>query len=380
MKRLRLRGQRNRNPRGGDRGGVGPSSVGGPVQGASGQGNPGDSVEAERESDANPPPFKNESTSAGSSSVSPSKNANAEVGYSRVNYRLRSVLFHPFGLPLVSLFDDSPALREYVRKSFPQVHTRMPYASEEFDGVLLKSYQAFEKLVKNYDEEEQKKKRSGEPKITKPSEESLTKETHAQIALELDKSLEAKHQHSMYYHVSTKSKARTDILIKRNDDSDSTAIVLLLEVALGKKPEWWLKADQNVSYLQNFLKDMNKESTVKFTGPVMFAVLTVKTTNGLDDVSFRSAHLGVFLCVPATASRTCRDFRMALIWREMFESLDNASKGMGKTLRAASALAGIVANQGSMGFHDFKYLGPNCCRIKDQVRKTAECTKSKCED
>jgi hypothetical protein len=371
-RRTRRRGQGD-----GDRGGVGPSSAGGPVPGAAGQGHPGEPREAGQRSDAAPPPFNKESTGAGSSSVSPSspsKNANAEVGYSRVNYRLRSVLFHPLGLPLVSFFDDDPALREYVRESFPQVHKLLPYKSNKFDGVLRKSYQGFAKRVKEYDQAEKKKKRSGKPKLTKPSEESLTKATHEQIESKLEKSLEAKHQHSMYYHVSTKSKARTDILIKRNDDSDSTAIVLLLEVALGKKPEWWLKADQNVSYLKNFLKDMNKDSKAKFTGPVLFAVLTMRTTNGLDDVTFRSAHLGVFLCAPATVSTTCPDFRMALIWREMFNSLPDASKGMGKTLRAASALARIMANQDSMGFQTFQYLGPNCCRIKDKVRKAAECT------
>ena len=154
-------------------------------------------------------------------------------------------------------------------------------------------------------------------------------------------------------------------------------MVLLLEVALGKKPKWWLKADQNVSYLQNLLKDLNEASEAKFSGPVRFAVLTIRTKNGLDDVEFCSAHLGVFLCVPATGSRTCPDFRMALIWREMFITLPGASKGMGKTLRAASALAVIMANQATMGFETIQYLGPNCCRVDDKVRKvrkTTECT------
>ena len=87
MKRTRRRGKGNRNPRGGDRAGGGRSSVGGHVRGAAGQGNPSDALEARQGSDAVPPPFHRESTGAGSSSVSPSKNANEEVGYSRVQPR-----------------------------------------------------------------------------------------------------------------------------------------------------------------------------------------------------------------------------------------------------------------------------------------------------
>jgi hypothetical protein len=142
-----------------------------------------------------------------------------------------------------------------------------------------------------------------------------------------------------------------------------------------------LKADQNVSYLKDFLKDMNKESDAKFSGPALFAVLTIRTVSGLVDASFRSAHLGVFLCVPATgSSSTCTDFRMALIWRDVFHTLPDASKGMGMTLRAASALAGIVADPESVDYASFRYLGPNCCRMNDKVRTNRRTHQSKRED
>jgi hypothetical protein len=119
---------------------------------------------------------------------------------------------------------------------------------------------------------------------------------------------------------------------------------------------------------------MNEASGAQFSEPALLAVLSIKTANGLDDVSLQSAHLAVFLCDPATVSGPCPDFRMALVWREMFSSLDGASKGVGKALRAASALADIMANPGSTGFDMFQYLGPNCCRIKDKVRISVECT------
>jgi hypothetical protein len=345
---------------------------------------------------------KNEESSGGGSSSSSSssgdsggwfkKNASPEGGFGRVNHRLRSVLFHPLGLPLVGFFlrddeeaddsdkdnDDPAALcKQRVRKLLP--HVDEPFLrwsrSDAMDEVFRESYEEYRGAVDTCERQN--------PKVAAPpTEEDLTRICHRRISTRLKHaSLVALHRHSVDYSARVRSKAVADLLILRDDEHENSsssssrkAIVLLLDVALDVDPDWWSKADQAVQFLQALLDPMNEASGAQFSGPALLAVLSIKTANGLGDASLQSAHLGVFLCVPATGSGPCPDFRMALVWREMFSSLDNASKGMGKALRAASALADIMANQGSMGFDMFQYLGPNCCRIENKVRKAAECT------
>jgi hypothetical protein len=349
------------------------------------------------------PPKNEESSGGGGSSSSSSassdwfkRNASPEGGFGRVNHRLRSVLFHPLGLPLVGFFlrddeeaddnndqdnDDPAALcKQRVRKLLPHVDEAFIRwsRSDAMDEVLRESYEEYRGAVDTC-------KRQNPKVAAPPTQEDLTRICHRRISTRLKHaSLVALHRHSVDCSARARSNAVADLLILRDDERGNSsssssnskkAIVLLLDVALDVvDPDWWSNADQAVQFLQALLDPMNEASGAQFSGPALLAVLSIKTANGLDDVSLQSAHLGVFLCVPATGSRPCPDFRMALVWREMFSSLDNASKGMGKTLRAASALADVMANPGGMGVDMFQYLGPNCCRINDKVRIRLACT------
>ena len=309
-----------------------------------------------------------------SSSTPPSMNATAEQGYIRLNHSLRSVLFHPAGPPLVRFFNADLALNLHSNDYLAQFPSDGG-GSEDFDGVLREGYGAYQTKVNEYLEE---KRRNPNHAIAKPSEETLTRILHGLISSKLTPELTACHQHGLKYNPTSLSQARTDLLIRRNDDQDKRGIVLLLEVAWGGADGelWWKKADQNAQYLELFQHPRNRDAESQFSGPLLFAVLTMdKEKAKLDDPSRESAQLGVFLFAPrkplsdadAKAGRL-PGYRAALLWRDTFTTLEDASKGMGKTLRGTVALANMLTDPCHLVFKGFEFLGPNCCRIGDKVR------------
>jgi hypothetical protein len=310
-----------------------------------------------------------------SSSTPPSGNATAEGGFSRLNHSLRSVLFHPAGLPLFRLLNDDPSLNRYSDDAgaTQQVASVEGGGGSNFDGVLHGGYEAYQTEANDYLERKRK-----DPKCasTKPSEETLTRILHRLISSQLPAMLKAFHQHGLKYDPTKRSQARTDILIRRDDDQDKRGMVLLLEAAWGggdgDTELWWKKVDQNAQYLDLFLHPMNRdERGAQFSGPLLFAVLTMdKEKAKLDEPSRESAQLGVFLCAPR---RPLNDgplpgYRAALLWRDTFTTLADTSKGVGKTLRATVALAEMLRDPARRVFKGFEFLGPNCCRLGDKVR------------
>jgi hypothetical protein len=318
------------------------------------------------------------SNKSSSSSTPPSRNATAEGGYGRLNSSLRSVLFHPTGLPLVRFFNDDPALNVYSDDS-AQYSIDSGGGCSKFDKVLKDGYADYQNEAIKYLE---KKRENPNLPIPKPSEETLTGILHKGISSELPSTLKACHQHRLTYDPDFESKARTDLLIRRHDDGDKRGIALLLEVAWGGADTelWWKKADQNAQYLELFQHPANEDVEAQFSGPLLFAVLTMdKEKAKLDDPSRQSAQLGVFLCAPRKPVQIDTDdtddaeeppagYRAALLWRDTFTTLEDASKGMGKTLRATVALAQMLTDPGRLVFKGFEFLGPNCCRIGDKVR------------
>jgi hypothetical protein len=95
---------------------------------------------------------------------------------------------------------------------------------------------------------------------------------------------------------------------------------------------------------------------------MLFAVVTFWPTS---DKNFRSAALGVFLCVPATGGK---GFRMALLWRSVPRRLDDMSRDFGRMIRAAALIPELLAAISEIGASHFRSLGPNCCRVGNSVR------------
>jgi hypothetical protein len=359
-----------------------------------------------------------------SSTPPPSSRGTAEGGYGRLNSRLRSILFHPVGLQLVRLFNDggpdtdtdTDGLSRYNSNNWDggaatqqqQQQQREPASDDDdergggggggskFDGVLHEGYEAYQ--AKATEERLERKRKDPDGAIAKPpeeeEEEALAGILHGLISSQLPATLKACrcHQHGRTHNpTDVASKARTDILIRRDDDHhDKGGMVLLLEVAWGTGGDaelWWKKADQNAQYLDLLQDPANEKAEgAQFSGPLLFAVLIVdKERAKLDDPSRESAQLGVFLCAPrrpplpakaaakavaAADNGPLPGYRAALLWRDTFTTLAGASGGMGKTLRATAALAQMLRDPGRRDFKGFASLGPNCCRLGDKVTKS----------
>jgi hypothetical protein len=163
------------------------------------------------------------------------------------------------------------------------------------------------------------------------------------------------------------SAARSDILIYRGSDKNSEPAdaVLLLEVAFKEKIDvdgWWRKANQNIMYAVGF----RKHQPTVFSKGMLFAVLTIDKNK---DLKFKSAKLGVFLCIPAEA--TDLDFRMSLLWHKECNSLEELSKAFGRLVVAVRAMPKL--NQIPPATIDYEYLGPNCCRVGNKVCADDSC-------
>jgi hypothetical protein len=173
------------------------------------------------------------------------------------------------------------------------------------------------------------------------------------------------------FHQYQLQKFRLDVLLCfKETKPNKMPLLLLLEVAVNDN--WWRKADQKASYVKSFLAAA-QTGTAVFGSAALFAVLTICIPNEkpkYKDPRFQSAKLGVFLCTKAKAPRSSEgadSFRMSLLWRNESHTLEEASKALGKTIRAACLLPDLLGEADREGY-DFEYLGPSCCRRGDRVR------------
>jgi hypothetical protein len=130
--------------------------------------------------------------------------------------------------------------------------------------------------------------------------------------------------------------------------------------------DWWKKVDQGITYVQALMKvdgdDDEKEDKARFTEPMLFTVITIEKKN----LELMSARLGVFLCTRRKPESPSDDFRVALLWRTETKDLQDLSKAFGRMLRATC----ILPKWKDTACENYEYLGPNCCRIGDRVRRS----------
>lgn len=210
-----------------------------------------------------------------------------------------------------------------------------------------------------------------------PAEKDITKGLVSQMRSIVTKlGLEVKHEpRILNARVETPPYGKPDIVLVRSDCNSGTDTVMLLEVGLNNV-HWWSKVHQGVMYLGDMLNCEQKKG-IRFSGPALFAVLTIEPTESKE---FNSGRLGVFLVTPKTtpsAEGDVKDFRVCLLSR--FETSQETigastpaerqvelSRVFGRLLRASCKLPALDAAS-----IDFEYLGPNCSRIGDKVRSRA---------
>jgi hypothetical protein len=301
-------------------------------------------------------------------------------GYDGVRYRMRSVLMHPVGLPLLIFFHHGAMERSgraKIRKYFPHLvkHGDRFRRSVALGKAFASSYADFERIAHTYNDWRRHGNAGGRaktPRATKPTKDVLARIFKDKISAPFaSKDLLALHGYQVldrYHHGATVS---VDLLIQRREDR---SVALLMEFGLDDNiplltSTWWTTAGRAVRYLRALpAEGNNADSDAQFSGPVLLAAVQVATLQKVKkDASFHSGLLGVFLCVPSTSSSTMssgQEYRMALLYRGVYDSLQGLSEGVGKTLRAAQALVDMSkeANSGVWS------LGHNSCRVGNMVR------------
>jgi hypothetical protein len=183
----------------------------------------------------------------------------------------------------------------------------------------------------------------------------------------MDEAMKASNLEALHQYLVSRPPGKIDVLVRRvaHDKSSSTAPVLLIEVGL-QNEDWWKKVDQGIMYLQALTKvdgnDDEKEDKARFTKPMLFTVVTIDKKNR----ELMSARLGVFLCTQRNPESPSDDFRVALLWRTETKDLQELSKAFGRMLRATC----LLPKWKDTVRENYEYLGPNCCRIGDKVRRS----------
>jgi hypothetical protein len=197
-----------------------------------------------------------------------------------------------------------------------------------------------------------------------------------------------------------KPSIKSDVKLSNNT---SPPVVAMFEFGIGNDI-WWTKQDQILKYLQ--MLQVKNDERIQIGQPILISVITInakesKVTDreveawskkdsqlsdddkistlikNLEDVAAKRksekkdesfvARFGVFLCIP----KTNNEFRIALLWRHDTKTLLNASSQFGKILYAVQLCAYL---RQSCILKDittqYKYLGPNCCKIGKRVSWT----------
>jgi hypothetical protein len=391
-----------------------------------GQGQLGSSQRQDEGSNTNSCSPSSPSSSHYSSSSSNNSSNTPSGGYNELNFRVRSVLQQPVGLPLVCFLNDSeddgfdddvdddddagtrktgarakrstsettkvgshpPAsvaattTRTHLARLYSQEVADLVFNKDSrvFDAAFSDAYQRWnsglhvDPTVHQHGTGQAETSTTGAAEGTATAKEKGANPTESQLAKLLSESLieavprdskvKVKHQFPVQYH-HVKPPGNIDLVLYQEHRS----LLLAAQFGIGcPMGGWWKKAHQNARHVKGLVEygESLKEAThCAFADPMLFAVVELE----LDESNvFASALLGVFLCWPATASQGSPDYRVALLWRTAPTSVDELSAAFGRTVRAATLLPKLLHLITVSGIDRFETLGPNCCRIKDKVR------------
>ncbi|KAG7357955.1 RIO1 family protein [Nitzschia inconspicua] len=281
-----------------------------------------------------------------SSSDSPSHISNNGGGLYVAHHKLRSVLSHPLGLPLLFAFHDKETENmKYLSQ------TRTQFAQEQIetlDGLFQKAVEGTEK---KQDENEVKEKPiTG--LLTKLIEEqcqTLRYRALSEVSIKDDKN---------------QKKGVMDIILTHDENKNQafeTPPLAVLEFGLNAG-DWWSKFHQGTLYIEMMMNLALQNLT--FDQPILLMIVTIdktktKNSNIVSESNFR---MGVFLCVPKGGNSAKGDrYRISLLWHSQTNSLSNASVLFGKFLRITADFASWRHEHQSPG--GYEYFSSNCCKV-----------------
>ena len=288
--------------------------------------------------------------------ASASQDATNVSGSATLLQRLRSVLFHPLGLRLLSEFEgkDYPFgddVKEPKRRS--KRHKKNPTPTLATKNVLKDAiYKA------------RKKSKTG-----KLVETDLTEAVTNNINQNAGR-LKAKHQAFFPVQeneIENKPHGNADIILydKNEGGNGKKTPYALIEFGLIEK-NWSAKLYQNYQYLEILTNGRFKDfkfgeanGSFSVKDVMLFVVIT---TDWSEDGTF-AFRIGVFLCSRSIECIT-DPCRMALLWHQRTDKEEMASEYFGRFLDVAKKFAEWRDNIPTYGLREHTYLSSSCCKCK----------------
>ncbi|KAG7341182.1 hypothetical protein IV203_023133 [Nitzschia inconspicua] len=283
-------------------------------------------------------------SSRNSSSDSPSQASNNVAGLNIARHKLRSVLSHPLGLPLLFAFHD---IETDKMKYLSQTRTQFDQEQiETLDGLFQKAVEGTEN---KQDENEVKEKPITErlTALIKEQCETLKYGALSEVSIKDNKN---------------QKKGVMDIILthaKNKDQAFETPPLAVLEFGLNAR-DWWSKFHQGTLYL-DLMKDHALQS-LTFDHPILLTIVTVDKNRNNNSNSESNFRMGVFMCVPKGAKDDNGDrYRISLLWHSQTSCLSKASILFGKFLRVTADFASWKDNLQSPT--EYEYFSSNCCKV-----------------
>ena len=302
----------------------------------------------------------NHKSSCHNSSYSLSNSSATEEGKDELDARLRSVLSHHLGLPLLFAMYEKKAPEE-LRQLFPTSKYQKDKAA--FTHVL-------NLCVPQWIKERAIATANNEPK--KPGQRALTSAIVKKV-----KSIAKSQQKLFTAHNAlplteqSKPDGSMDIVLSpvspkedKTTTLDKSNPLMVMQVGINSH-NWFEKFYQGTKFLQQMCKTPDSQP-ICFEKPLLFAVITIDNKVQEGTVEFQ---MGVFLCTRKYSSKpgeTNGNFRMMLLRQFKTKDQKNASNFFGLMLWLTEEF-----NQWREKKEDVKlyeYFSSNCCRIGDWVR------------
>eukprot|EP00980_Cylindrotheca_fusiformis_P008024 scaffold1707_cov88-Cylindrotheca_fusiformis.AAC.3 len=262
--------------------------------------------------------------------------------------RLRSVLSHRLGLPLLyALHDGDPATLKYLGRKRVLF---TPNNERRLNGILAKAMIEWKtgRIPK-------------EPQLTRLLVEIIIEQLNSFNALNELKVVgveESKRETNIIFR---EAKSKKDVLV-------STPFTVI-EFGLGGIDSWWKKLDQCIKYVDRMGENSQQWlPCVRFERPLLLAVMTYDAASNERNKKCKF-RIGVFLCCPRKGVDNENDdgHKMLLLWHAKSNTLEDASKMFGRLLRVTADFRSWRDNSKDEQSNDgYEYFSSSsCCKIRN---------------
>ncbi|KAG7341115.1 hypothetical protein IV203_023066 [Nitzschia inconspicua] len=266
----------------------------------------------------------------------PGRSTSNRGGLVVAHRQLRSVLFHPLGLPLLFAFleKETEDMKYLPRTRFKQDQVDI------LDGLFQRAVEDAKDSINNDGDNNEIKDNALAGCLTQLIEEQRQLLSYGALS---EVSIKDKKNNTTGFLDMILTPAE-----KKVQASDTTPLAVL---EFGwNADDWWKSFEQGTRHLEQMMR-RQKCNCLNFDKPILLVIVTVdKQRDVLSDSFFR---IGVFLC---------EHRRLCLLWHSQTSSLSNASMLFGKFLRVTVDFASWrdSSHESESGY---EYLSHNCCKV-----------------